>query len=64
MNELLPYLQLFNILILPAVWGLFRLVRVLDKVEAFMETSTLDRKQIRERLDRIERPLIAQGIND
>lgn len=62
MQELLPYLQLVNLAIVPAVFGLFRLVRAMDKIETFMEASTADRKKLHEQIDRIERPLIAKGI--
>lgn len=62
MAELLPYLQLVNLAIIPAVFGLFKLIRALDKIEAFMEESKADRRAIHATLDRIERPLIAKGI--
>ena len=62
MADLLPYLQLANLAIIPAIFGLFKLVRALDKIETFMEASTKDRAAIHATLDRIERPLIAKGI--
>lgn len=61
MAELMPWLQLVNLAILPAVWGLFRLVRAIDKIEAFMEHSTKDRLRIHARIDPIERAMLKNG---
>ena len=62
MEALLPYLQLVNLAIIPASVALFRLVRVLDKMESFMEESRADRRVIHAKLDPIERALVAKGL--
>lgn len=62
MHQLTEWIPLLNLAIIPAVVALFKLVRALDRIEAFMEASTADRKKLHEQIDRIERPLIAKGI--
>lgn len=65
LDEVIKLGQVAQLLIVPlALWcanvGL-KLIRTLDKVEAFMEESRADRRAIHQKLESIERPLIANG---
>ena len=59
LRELAP---LFNLLLLPAVIGIYRIGRALQVLESFMEQSIVDRAAIHAKLDPIERALLSRGI--
>lgn len=62
MDELLKYLPLLNVFVLPGLAIMWQAAQEVAKLRAFMEESKADREKLHRQVDRIERELLTKGF--
>ena len=53
---------LFNLLLVPAVIGIYRIGQAQQRIDAFMQESLKDRAGLRAKIEPMERALLSRGI--